>query len=438
MGEPRKALVAFGDAVATDPGNPKCFYDRGHTYFDLGQLDEAEKDFESALRLDDSYADAWAELGTLRRVREQWKPALEAYDHALAARPDWTLALSNKAATLLELGKTDEALALCERIAEREDTPAESHWNQAVCLKEKGRAPDAVKAYRRYAALVPDDPDPYLECMALLGAMRKFDEALAAVKKAVRVAPDHPVVAFWHAESLVRAERARTGADESDPSAWRTQAFDEALAEYARARDLALRTAPAYWRPGALLLARGESEAALELLVEGCRENPEDYLCHHNRAAALELLGRWKDAIAAYTDAIRLSDRPLPSELSLAEIYVACEDAAARDPKKALLHARRAADLDPDRADVKIWLGAALFRTGEPERAHDALAGAGDPGNDKLRNVRELFLALVEHSLGRGDPASRLESASRWKGGLPSERRMLARLRAEVTAAIDR
>jgi tetratricopeptide (TPR) repeat protein len=61
--------------------------------------------------------------------------------------------------------------------------------NLGYAYKTVGNYPEAEKAFKRYAELIPDDPNPYDSYAELLMKMGRFDESIAQYRKALAIDP---------------------------------------------------------------------------------------------------------------------------------------------------------------------------------------------------------------------------------------------------------
>ena len=89
---------------------------------ELKRFEEALASYDRALALRPDYAEALSNRGNVLRELMRFEEALESYDRALAVRPDYAEALSNRGVTLQELMRFEEALASYQKaIALRPD-----------------------------------------------------------------------------------------------------------------------------------------------------------------------------------------------------------------------------------------------------------------------------------------------------------------------------
>jgi Flp pilus assembly protein TadD len=188
-----------------------------------------------------------------------------------------------------------------------------------------------------------------------------------------------------------------------------------AVGQRRRAHELALQlvsampeSARAHFVLAQVLLASGDTAAALVAASEAVRLAPDDPLPHYGRARALFVLGRFADAECAVLEAIRLDPDDGDYHLLLARLLDVCDRRAAAlqavettlvlEPESVPAHelrsrlllrldprdwsiseesARRALALDPDSATAHGLLGAVLLHAGKrteaEERFRDAL-----------------------------------------------------------------
>jgi tetratricopeptide (TPR) repeat protein len=77
------AVELYQEAIQLRPENPVLYFNLGNNFYALGRLEKSRDSFHSALKFDDSYAEAWNNLGNVYLELEQWKEAIEAFSEAL-------------------------------------------------------------------------------------------------------------------------------------------------------------------------------------------------------------------------------------------------------------------------------------------------------------------------------------------------------------------
>ncbi len=88
----------------------RVFRGRGNTHYASGDMTEALNDFETAIRVDPTYAAALVSRGVIRHEAADYEAAITDYDAALAQDPDYALAHANRGNALAALGYIEDAI----------------------------------------------------------------------------------------------------------------------------------------------------------------------------------------------------------------------------------------------------------------------------------------------------------------------------------------
>jgi tetratricopeptide (TPR) repeat protein len=130
-------------------------------------------------------------LGQLRQGANQ--DALPLLEKAIAADPAFAMAQAKLAESLMNLGKTPEALAAADRaktLAEKAALPvADRYQVHAIVALVKEDNETASQAYGELAKLYPDDPDVQMSLGRAHEALGKLKEAHTAYQAVVRSQP---------------------------------------------------------------------------------------------------------------------------------------------------------------------------------------------------------------------------------------------------------
>jgi hypothetical protein len=73
-------ILTLNQAIALDPNNPQQYIDLGGVYYQLGQYDEAIRQFQIAINLKQDYANAYYNLGHALEEKGEYAQALSAYN----------------------------------------------------------------------------------------------------------------------------------------------------------------------------------------------------------------------------------------------------------------------------------------------------------------------------------------------------------------------
>lgn len=193
-----------------------------------GREPEALESFARALELNPDLLDARLKLANALARARRFGESLEHYDRVLAAKPDHVEARVQRATALINLQRGEEALAEFRRALEQDpENPllrqrhaealehlgrsAEarqeraqvarlSHEDQARSevlsrqaeqLLARGNAAGAAELYRELLRLDPRSTDTRYQLAAVLGELRRFEEALPLFAEVLEEAPHH-------------------------------------------------------------------------------------------------------------------------------------------------------------------------------------------------------------------------------------------------------
>ena len=106
-----KAVGDYGKAISMRPDKARmAYFKRGEINFLLGQLQQAMTDFQAAIAIDPSYADAHMSLGNTFFKLKSYEQAIACYDRTLEANPDRDLAAFRRGRSHYIIKEFPEAL----------------------------------------------------------------------------------------------------------------------------------------------------------------------------------------------------------------------------------------------------------------------------------------------------------------------------------------
>jgi tetratricopeptide (TPR) repeat protein/ADP-heptose:LPS heptosyltransferase len=131
-----EALLAFQHALTLNPRNWDAAHEFGTLLNRAGRREEALAHFRRCAELTPNNpadrATTFNNIGNVLQALGRSGEALHWLDRALAERPDFVQAISNKAIALGQLRRFDDALAVYARVKELDPDHAVSNWNAAL------------------------------------------------------------------------------------------------------------------------------------------------------------------------------------------------------------------------------------------------------------------------------------------------------------------
>ncbi len=244
-------------------------------------------------------------LGLARRLDAADLPDL-AFEEAGKVDPRSVFALAAQDArvdALLESDRSDEALALTRELAARPDAGTAQQMRLGNVLADRKQFPEAVEAYRAAQASYPEDGVPWtlylLEGSALEQGGR-WDEARAALEKALALAPEEPVVLNYLGYAQVE----------------RRQNVPAALKLLRKASALKPDDPSITDSLGWAHFIAGDTREAVPVLERAAAAAPDDVTINEHLGDALWTVGRRYEARYAWTAASTFAEGALADRLA--------------------------------------------------------------------------------------------------------------------------
>lgn len=223
---------------------------------------------------------------------------------------------------LMQLERTNDALALLEKLVASDPQNAIFRASLAKVWRQRGDLPRAIALYREAAGQTPDDPEAWYNLAAAFQEAGDQEKAAAAIGEALRrdeKRPEAHNVLGISLASTGQLERAKGEFDRAlaiDPR--NARAFNnvgnveramnrpaEAEAAYRKAIELAPRYADPLNGLGALLVEHDRPRDALPLFDRAIALAPDYFEARLNRGVALALAGDREGAVKELTSLVR-------------------------------------------------------------------------------------------------------------------------------------
>jgi tetratricopeptide (TPR) repeat protein len=204
--------------------------------------------------------------------QENYSAALMDYDKAIEFSPDYIEALNNRAITLIQLYKDEQALRDLNHIIDLNPLP-EYFKNRALLKKRMGNLPGALNDYNRALTFDASDIEAYRQRGEIKAMLKDFKGAIADYREIIAGSPDDGH-AVYHLGILL----------------YNSDQYQEAIAMLKRSIALYYPMSPAAWYYiGVSNIALNQQSAACEAFTKsyemGYQKALEalEYTCTKNR-----------------------------------------------------------------------------------------------------------------------------------------------------------
>jgi protein O-mannosyl-transferase len=190
-GQLDEAIRHYQEAIRLKPDQPDFHANLGVAFARHGQLEEAVRQFQEAIRLKPDHSNAHYNLGTALDKQGQLDEAIRQYREAVRLKPDYADARNNLGAALNEKGQTDEAIHQLREAIRLDPDQADAHNNLGIALGLKGQTDEAIGEFQEAVRLKPDYADAHNNLGVARNKKGQLDEAIRQFQEALRFKPGY-------------------------------------------------------------------------------------------------------------------------------------------------------------------------------------------------------------------------------------------------------
>ncbi|MDA8722630.1 tetratricopeptide repeat protein [Planktomarina temperata] len=234
-------------------------------FYSQGQLQQALQEAEALAQQFPQSAILFNIQGAVLKGLGRLDLTIEAYNKALAIKPDYAEAYYNMGNALQEQGKLEKAMEAYKKALAIKPNNAEAYYNMGNVLKYQGKLEEAIKAYNKALAIKPDHADACNNIGNALLEQGKLEEAREAYGKALQIKPD--CAKAYNNMGATLKEQGK---------------LEEAIASYKKALAINLDYAEAYSNMGVIFKEQGKLEEALEAYNKALAINPDYAKAHRH------------------------------------------------------------------------------------------------------------------------------------------------------------
>ena len=154
-----------------------------------GDVDKATRYFNGAIQIDPANAEAHYNLGNTFLAQDLPAKAVGEYEMAIRAKPNYAKAYSNLGVAFTQMGQTDRAIEGFHRAVELDPNNIEAHFNLAMTIAGKGLIDEAVEHLHKVVELVPQNTTAHCRLAEMLLLQGKIEQATAEYEQALKIDP---------------------------------------------------------------------------------------------------------------------------------------------------------------------------------------------------------------------------------------------------------
>jgi tetratricopeptide (TPR) repeat protein len=167
-----------GEILSQRPNHFAAVHLLGEIAFWTQQTERALELFGRAVALKPDFAEAHSDRGMALRRLKRFEEAVASYDEAIALKPDFAMAYNNRANALLDLNRSVDALSSCDKAIALNPGLVLAHYNRGNALQALKRPEEALASFERATALKPDFTEANWNKGLCLLQMGRFEQGL--------------------------------------------------------------------------------------------------------------------------------------------------------------------------------------------------------------------------------------------------------------------
>jgi tetratricopeptide (TPR) repeat protein len=176
------------------PGAHVAKIEQAITLAQAGDLVQAEAVLEGVRKSDPDQPEVNHQLGMIYVRTGRTEAGLELLRRAVETRPQESLYWNNLAAASLSIERSQDAVEAARKALALDPKNFMAWQNLALGQRDLGERAGAVEAFERAAGLGSLDAGALASWGESLGALRRFSEAEAVVRRGLEAAPDDPAI----------------------------------------------------------------------------------------------------------------------------------------------------------------------------------------------------------------------------------------------------
>jgi len=257
LGRYAEAIPDYDKALQIKPDLYEAILNRGDTKRLMHDFSGALTDYNNLSVLDPENPNLYNNRGVLKSETNNYKEAIADYNKALELKPVFPVAFNNRGEAKIKINDFEGAQTDCSKAIEQDHRFKEAYNNRGIARKESGDRKGAMEDFNKAISLDPMFADAYYNRTNLWNEMGEPERAMEDIRISIKLGKKH----------------------------------DEALIA-----------------SGLLKMKANDSEAALLDFDAALKISPS-YAAYMNRGVANSNLGRFKDAEADYSEAIKLDPK---------------------------------------------------------------------------------------------------------------------------------
>jgi protein O-mannosyl-transferase len=290
QGDIQQAISDYSKAIVINPKFVNAHYNRGIVYKDQGNIQQAISDFSKAIKIKPNYVDAYNNRGLAYKDQGNIQQAISDYNKVIEINPNFEKAYNNRGVTYNDQGDIQQAISDFNKAIEINPNFWQAYNNRGLAYKDQGDIQQAISDFNKAIEINPNYVDAYNNRGNTYADRGDIQQAIFDYNKAVAINPKY---------EKAYNNRGITYKDQGN--------IQQAISDFSRAIKINLNYAEAYNNRGNLYSQQGNFIQAFSDYTRAIEINPNYLDAYCSRGTAYSQQGSFAQAIFDFNRAIEIN-----------------------------------------------------------------------------------------------------------------------------------
>ncbi|WP_069790772.1 tetratricopeptide repeat protein [Cyanobacterium sp. IPPAS B-1200] len=197
------AIIHYNSALRGDPNFVDAYNNRGISHHALGEYQEAIADYERIMELDPSYMRAYYNRGNAYKSLGEDQKAIANYLQAIELDPTYTNAHYNLGNIYREIGEAQKAIAQYDKVIEIDPNYKNAYYNRGIANYSLENHEQAIKDNTETLRIDNTDTNALINRGNSHFALANYPQAMADYNRAIELKPDYQI-AYYNRGNVYR------------------------------------------------------------------------------------------------------------------------------------------------------------------------------------------------------------------------------------------
>lgn len=296
-GDLGQALKDANYAIRLHENNAGAFCNRGVIYEKMKDIEQAIDDYDKAIALNPDYAPAYYNRGSAFAARENIDKAIMDYSKAISLYPASILSYYNRGVAFKLIDRTDLAIADLSKAISLDPRFDAAYAYRGLAYAESGEPEKSLSDFNKALELDPKNTELYMKRGILHADAQRYDEAIQDISAFITHTPKNAFAYYIRAKSY----RGKGDAVKS-------------LEDYNKVLELSPRLAGVYYERGQMKYQLGMTDDALVDFNTSLEYFPYNPMAYLHRGNLFKSRGKYEEALKDYLTYLKLNPKSPDAE----------------------------------------------------------------------------------------------------------------------------